>query len=614
MDWQTRYQATRATLGSAIDLIGRGKHIFLGSGAAEPVGLVEELVGRADRFSDNQIVHLLTLGPAPYAEARYESNFRHNAFFIGSNVRSAVHEGRADYTPVFLSQIPGLMRSRRLPVDVALIQVSEPDAFGFVNLGVSVDVVVAAVESARLVIAEINPNMPVVHGSGFLPMDRIHAWVHRPSRLLTHERETPDEVARQIGHHVASLVEDGATLQVGIGQVPDAVALALMHKKDLGVWTEMLPDGIVELIENGNVTGRYKTIAPRRVSASFTFGTQHTYDFVNKNPSVTFHSSDYINDPLRIAKQHKMVAINAALQIDLTGQVCSDSIGTKFYSGIGGQVDFIRGAAMCPGGKPIIAIRSTIKEGALSKIVATLDEGAGVVTSRGDVHYVVTEYGVADLHGRSIRERALALISIAHPDFRAELLASAKARHYVFSDQRAPRTTYSEDHEKWVQTKRGKAVLIRPVREIDDQKLSDLFYAYSKETVYRRWLAGVPRMPHQELLRYLKVDDQQNVALVVELRADGAESELLGVGRYHADPATNFADVALVVRDDWQRTGVGSALLAQLIEIAKRNGISGFTADVLATNTAMMHVFHASGLKVESQRDSNVYALRMPFA
>jgi len=434
MDWQERFAAKRMSAADAVARVPRGKNIFIGSGAAMPAKLVGELVAQAHQFADNTIVHIMTLGPAPYAKPEYVDRFRHNAFFIGPNVREAVHDGRADYTPIFLSQIPSMIRSRRVPVDVAFIQTSPPDSFGFVNLGVAVDVVLSAVEAARLVIAEINPEMPVIHGAGFVPMDRIDAWVLGENTLPDLPREPLDETALEIGRNVASLVDDGSTLQVGIGQIPDASLKALEDKKDLGVWSEMFSDGVVDLIENGNITGRYKTIHPNKVSASFTFGSRHLYEFVDCNPVFTLHPSDYINDPVRIARQHKMVAINSALQIDLTGQVCADSIGTKFYSGIGGQVDFIRGASMSPGGRPIVAMRSTAMGGEMSRIVATLDQGAGVVTSRGDVHYVVTEHGVADLQGRSIRDRATALISIADPGFRAELRAEARDRHYVFVD------------------------------------------------------------------------------------------------------------------------------------------------------------------------------------
>ncbi len=615
MDWTACYRSKKMTVEQAVELIPRGQHLFVGSGAAEPNGLIEELIRQAHRFSSNTIVHLLTLGPAPYVEERYHDIFRHNAFFIGANVREAVHAGRADYTPVFHSQIPDLIRKRRIPVDVALIQVTPPDAFGYVNLGVSVDVVLAAVEAASLVIAEVNPRMPLVYGSGFLPVSRIDAWVDRTAELPVLPRDPVDDVAREIGDHVAALIDDGSTIQIGIGQIPDATLSALHRKKDLGIWTEVFSDGLVELIGNGNVTGRYKTVEPRRVSASFSYGSASTYAFVDRNPTLMFHPSDYINHPVNIARQHRMVAVNGALQIDLTGQVCADSIGAKFHSGIGGQVDFIRGASMCPGGRPIIAVRSTTRSSSLSKIVPTLDDGAGVVTSRGDVRFVVTEYGVADLVGKSIRERAMSLIAVAHPDHRPELLSTAKRRRYVFADQIEPSPeSYPHAYEKDVTLAAGEKVHFRPIRVTDERKMTDLFYAFSDETVYRRWMRPALRMTHQSLLRYLRVDHTRNVAIVIETTAPGVESELLGVGRYHEDRATGFAEIAIVIRDDHQQQGLGTALIGHLADIARTNGIPGFTAQVLASNRPMMHVLHKSGLDVQCSLQRGVYRVKIPLS
>jgi RimJ/RimL family protein N-acetyltransferase len=371
----------------------------------------------------------------------------------------------------------------------------------------------------------------------------------------------------------------------------------------------MFSDGVVDLIRSGNITGRYKRTHPRKVSASFTFGTRKVYDFVDRNPLFTFHPSDYINNPMRIAEQHKMVAVNSALQIDLTGQVCADSIGTRFYSGIGGQVDFIRGASMCPDGKPIIALPSTAVDGGISRIVGTLDVGAGVVTSRGDVRFVVTEHGIADLLGKSIRERAMALISIAHPDFRRDLLTAAKQRRYVFSDQIEPRPGYPRQYEKTFTTNKGRTVLMRPIRVTDEQKLVDFFYNLSNQTIYKRWMHVIKSMPHKDILHYLDVDYRQTMAIIVEYTEAGQEPELIGVGRYHGDRATNRAEVAFVIRDDWQGQGLGSELLRELIRIARDNGISALTADVLADNHLMMHVFHRCGLDVKSVFDGGVYSL-----
>lgn len=611
MDWQELYAAKRLTAKDAVGRVPRGKNIFIGSGAAEPVKLVEELVAQSYHFADNTIVHIMTLGPAPYVKPEHEDRFRHNAFFIGRNVRDAVHEGRADYTPIFLSQIPSMIRSRRVPVDVAFIQTSPPDSFGFVNLGVAVDIVLSAVEAASLVIAEINPEMPVIHGAGFVPMEDIDAWVLGENTLPDLPREPLDETALEIGRNVASLVEDGSTIQVGIGQVPDASLKALENKKDLGVWSEMFSDGVVDLIESGNITGHYKTIHRHKVSASFTFGTKRLYEFVDRNPTFTFHPSDYINDPVRVARQHKMVAINSALQIDLTGQVCADSIGTKFYSGIGGQVDFIRGASMSPGGKPIVAMPSTAKDGEVSRIVASLDPGAGVVTSRGDVHYVVTEYGVADLQGLSIRDRAMALISIAHPTFRNELLDAGKDRHYVFMDQITSEYGYPRKYEKRIDIEGLPPILMRPIRMTDEAKLSRLFYSLSDATIYKRWHHSLKQLPHRDILRLLEVDYTKNMAIVIEAAPDDEESKIVGVGRYHTDPATNYAETAFVVRDDWQGHGLGTILLKHVIDIARENGVAGFTAEVLVENRAMRHVFHKSGLEIQSKLQEGAYHLVM---
>jgi RimJ/RimL family protein N-acetyltransferase len=308
------------------------------------------------------------------------------------------------------------------------------------------------------------------------------------------------------------------------------------------------------------------------------------------------------------------VAINGALSVDLTGQVCADSMGTRFYSGIGGQVDFIRGASMCPGGKPIIAMRATARDGAVSRIVDVLEPGAGVVTSRGDVHYVVTEYGVADLHGKSVRERAMALISVAHPDYRAELLAGAKQRLYVFADQIAPRAPRRKVHEGTITTRDGQELRVRTIRVTDECKMRDLFYSLSEDTVYKRWLSVVKRMPHHELQRYLDTDESDNVALVVETQPEDREPEIVAVGRYARVPATDHADVAFVMRDEWQRRGIGSALLRMLVDIARDRGVAAFDAYVLADNGAMLRVFHKSGLELKSTLEGGVYSIVMPLA
>jgi len=395
--------------------------VYIQPGCAEPETLVGALIERGPFVRDVEIVHLLTMGRADYIAPEMAGHFRHNAMFIGANVREAVNDGRADYTPIFLSEIESLFESGEMLIDVALIQVSPPDSHGFCSFGVGVDTTLTAAKKARFVIAQVNDQMPRTYGDSFIHVSDIDAIVESSRPLCELPKHEITDLHLAIARNVATLIEDGSTIQTGIGGIPDAVLLYLKDRKDLGVHTELLSDHIIPLIESGVVNGRRKTLHPRKVVLAFALGTRKLFDFVNDNPIFEFHPNAYTNNPILIAQNDHMVAINSALQIDITGQVCADSIGTYFYSGIGGQVDFIRGATRSKGGKPIIAIPSTAKNDTISRIVPTLDPGAGVVTSRGAVHYVVTEFGVAYLHGRSIRQRAEALIQIAHPDFRNQL-------------------------------------------------------------------------------------------------------------------------------------------------------------------------------------------------
>jgi acyl-CoA hydrolase len=431
-DWKDRFSWKISTVEEAIRTIPPGRRILIGSGAGEPGRLVEGLVEYGTHLRNNEIVHIMTLGKAPYVAPGLEQRFRHMAFFIGANVRGAVQEGRADFMPVFLSEIPTLITSGRVGIDVALIQVSPPDRHGYVSLGVSVDVVRAAVDTAPLVLAEVNPQMPRTLGDSFVHVDRIAHLIPVDDPLFELASEPPDDVCRQIGLHAASLIPDGATLQMGIGRIPDSVISALADRNDLGIHTEMMSDGAMRLIQSGVVTGRRKKLLPGKAVTSFIMGSRALYEWVHDNPGIEMRPSSFTNDPFQISRNDDMVAINSALAVDLTGQVAADSIGSRFFSGIGGQVDFMRGAARSKGGRPIIALPSTAKDGTLSRITPVLAEGAGVVTSRGDIHYVVTEYGVADLWGRNIRQRTMALIGIAHPDFRGELLAAARQRRFIF--------------------------------------------------------------------------------------------------------------------------------------------------------------------------------------
>ncbi|HEU5317773.1 MAG TPA: acetyl-CoA hydrolase/transferase C-terminal domain-containing protein [Chloroflexota bacterium] len=415
---------------TAVDALRRvrsGDRVFVHGAAAAPQTLIGALVARADQLREVEVTHLHTLGPAPYVAPEMARSFRHRALFVGSNVRHAVQAGRADFVPVFLSDIPDLFRSGALPLDVALLNVSAPDAHGYCSLGTSVDVALAAALSAKSVIAQINPSMPRSLGQSFVHVSRFAATVEVDEPPIVEEPAVPSAVELDIGRNVASLVEDGATIQMGIGAIPNAVLAALTDRRDLGVYTEMFTDGVVDLVMRGVVTGTRKPIFPGKVVASFVMGTEKTYRFLDDNPMVELLPCDVTNDTARIRRHANMVAINSAIQVDLTGQVCADSIGRKVYSGVGGQMDFMRGAALAPGGKPIIALPATARAGTLSRIVPALLPGAGVTTTRAHVHYVVTEYGVAALHGKSVRERAQALIELAAPQFRESLEREAHA-------------------------------------------------------------------------------------------------------------------------------------------------------------------------------------------
>lgn len=412
----------------AVGIVQSGDRVFVHSVAAAPQTLIHALVARAPHLRGVEVIHIHTEGAAPYTQPEYRESFRHRALFVGHNVREAVETGEADYVPVFLSEVPLLFRRGVIPLDVALVTVSPPDRHGYCSLGTSVDVSKAAVDTAKTVIAEVNPHMPRTHGDGLVHASRIALGVEVDTPLPCHRGRPPSDVDVAIGRHVAGLVEDGATLQMGIGAIPDAVLGALGHLKDLGVHSEMFAEGIIDLVEKGVITGVHKRKYAGKIVGSFVMGTERLYRFIDDNPAVVMLESSYVNDTAVIRQNPRVTAINSALEVDLTGQVCADSIGTRQYSGVGGQMDFIRGASLSEGGKPIIALPSVTSRGA-SRIVPTLREGAGVITTRAHVQYVVTEHGVAYLYGKSLRERARALIAIAHPDHREALERAAHARY-----------------------------------------------------------------------------------------------------------------------------------------------------------------------------------------
>ncbi len=429
MSWLEEYKSKLTTAAEAVKVITSGDHVHIHPGVAEPISLVNAMAARAGELWDVRVWHLLTFGPAPYMAPEMASHFRHMAYFTGPNAREAVNEGRAEYVPIYLFEIGKLIQDGFFPVDVVLCNLSPPDEHGFCSFGTGIDITKPAAEKARYVIAQINRQVPRTLGDSFIHVRKLAHIIEidEPLKELPGAGEV-SETAMKIGGHVGGLVEDGATMQMGIGEIPDAVLAAIKDHKDLGIHSEMFSDGVMELIDRGVVTGARKTLHRGKVIAGFVLGTHRLNEYIDNNPVFEFHPQDYVNDPFIIAQNEKMVAINSALEVDLTGQVCADSIGTRIYSGFGGQVDFIRGAAYAAGGKPIIALPSTAKCDEVSRVVDTLKPGAGVVTNRADVHYVVTEYGVASLHGKSLQARAKELIKIAHPKFHEELERAARER------------------------------------------------------------------------------------------------------------------------------------------------------------------------------------------
>ncbi len=431
MSWFDDYKKKLCSLEEAVSVVKSKDRVYISGNAATPFRLTEALAQRKNKLNDVEITHVLLLGDDPLSKPGMEPHFRHNSLFVGPADRAAINDGRADYTPVFLYEIPTLFYRNLLPLDVAFLHVSPPDEHGFVSLGVECLGSKAAAETAKIVVAQVNDRMPRTLGDSFLHISRFAKFVEVSDELPELTIPPFTEVEKKIGDHIASLVDDGCTLQLGIGGIPNAALKAMFSKRDLGIHTEMVSDGIVEAINAGVVTGSKKTLHPGKVIATFYFGTKDLYDFIDNNPIFETHPTNYTNHPFVVGQNEKMIAINSAIEVDLTGQVCSDSIGTRIYSGFGGQVDFIRGAAQSKGGKPIIALPSSAKDDTISKIVPTLKVGAGVVTTRADVHYVVTEYGIAYLHGKNLKERAKALIGIAHPNFRAQLEEAAKERKLI---------------------------------------------------------------------------------------------------------------------------------------------------------------------------------------
>ena len=593
--------------------IKNGYRIFLGSGASCPHTLIDHFLESARYFIDLELVYLLTIGKTPWTDQKYEANLRVNTFFLDPGTRDAVRSGKADYTPCFLSEIPALFTENILPVDVALIQVAPPDAQGFCSLGVAVDIVMAAAKSAKYIIAQINDQMPRTYGQCYLHQDEIAAFIKVSEPIPSIPVAELDEVTLQIGRYVSLLIEDGCTLQAGIGKIPDAVLHKLTGHNDLGVHTEMFSDGLLNLYRNGNITNRLKGIHEGKTIASFCFGSQELYEYVGNNPHVEFHGSAYVNNPSVISQNNKMVSITSATQVDLTGQIVSDSVAGQFYSGLGGQVDFIRGAGMSRGGRSIIALPSTAKNGAVSRIVSMISQGAGVGVTRGDIHYVVTEYGIATLRGRSIRERVMELIQISHPKFRDQLLDDMLKSYKVPAYQKDTSAPVKElgDTEIIKLDIPGEDYFLRPLHPSDQRRLQTFFYSHDKATLFQRYRNEPKKMGTAQAYRLVNTDLKKDMALCIVER-QGPREVILAVGRYYALEDGERAEAAFVVHEDKRGKGFASLLLEKLIDIARKRKLKFVTANVRSDNFPMRRVFEKFQFTIACSDDPSEMTYLLP--
>ncbi len=595
-DWLNQYCKGKViSAEKAISNIKSGDRVFIGTGCGEPQHLIKTMV--CDQtIQDIMVYQMLSSTFAQFVEDEsFLRRFFLKLFFISRDMRQAAFNGKIEYIPAYLSQIPSLFASRAIGLDVALIQVSPPDSFGYCSLGVSVDITKAGTENAKLVIAQVNRNMPMTYGDGFIHVDDIDYLVLHDEPLVVGFRESRENVISQrIGFYVSQLVPDGATLQIGFGALPNDILKHLENKKDLGLHTQLITDGMIPLFKKKIINNKKKTLLPGRAVASLCMGTPELYAYVNKNPQFLFRSSEFVNDPTVIARNDKLISISSALEVDLTGQVCSDSVGYHFYSGIGDQVDFLRGSAMSRGGFSIIALPSTAQKGQVSRIVSHLSEGAGVATTRGDINFVVTEYGIAELHGKGIYQRTMELAQIAHPKFREELINVAKKHHYIFADQLPPiqeDLIFLEDYKSTLKLKDDRTVEIRPILPSDEFGYRNFYYSLKGETIYYRFFHKKRIFSHAMLQKqWSAVDYRKNMSLVGLVREKGRK-EFMAIASYAKADDDGRAEVAFVVREDYQGKGITSYMLEQLEKIAIENGYKGFSATVLADNTAMLHIF-----------------------
>ncbi len=617
---QSYFASKIVSANEAASKLKNGCRVFVGSGCGEPQILIHTMIANR-HLQDVMIFQMLSHSFEKYLKVPdFINRFALKLFFVTNSMRQAAFEGKIDYIPVYLSEIPKLFRNRQIILDVALIQISPPDKFGLASLGVSVDVTREAVRNARLVIAQINPRMPRTHGDSFIHVDDIDHIVYHEEEILTLENEAVNEqTARRIARYISELVDDGSTLQIGYGQIPFAVLKYLTDKSDLGIHTHMMGDAFISLFESGVITNKNKNFLKDRAVSTFCMGSRSTYDYIDDNPMFYFGTADFVNNPLTIGKNDNLISITSALEVDLTGQVCSDSVGRQFFTGTGDQANYIRGAALSKGGLSIIALPATAKGGKISRIVAELSAGAGMATLRADVNFVVTEYGIAQLKGKSIHQRVIELSQIAHPDYRAELIEAAKRNHHIFPDQLPPPAKdlmFTEEYKSRNKLKNGKTMSVRPLLPSDEIAYRNFLYSLQERTIYLRFFHNIGVFTHQMAQsHWANLDYRKNISMIGVVRNKG-DKQIVAMATY-AEVDSDSAEVAFLVHEDFQGMGIASYLLQELETIALDNGYQFFSATVLAENAGMLHVFkkrypkakiinHDGEIELQMKLNSNV--------
>ena len=614
--WADNYVEKRCSGKKAIGLIRSGQRVFIGSSCGEPQYLVRELAEAADTFTDIEIVRLLSLESTPLtliADESRDQSFNIRSFYLGSAKTKSLAKNMRFVTPMNLSAVPRLFETRRLPIHVALIQVSPPDDFGWMSLGISVDITLAAAISADLVIAQVNSRMPRVLGRSFIHVNDVDAIVECEEALLT-VGELPElDAANLIGRLVERLVDDGSTIQFSPGTTPQATLLALSDKNDIGVHTQYVTTDIMRLVSMGVITNRKKGLNDGKLVASSAIGTRNLYEFLDDNPAIEFHPSDYVNDPGVISRHNKMVSMNVPMAMDLTGQVAADALSYNHFSGVTGMLDFIRGASRSEGGKSILMLTSTSADGKKSRIVSMLKDTA-IVVPRGDVQYVVTEYGAVNLFGKSLQERAMAMISIAHPDFREELFFEARKMGLLGAERSLSESLHGIYPIKLEETREiaGESIIIRPAKPVDERRIQEHFYNLDKDDIYSRFFQARSRFVRDDLESMFHIDYIKNLTLLAVVGEFGF-GKVVAVGEYLLDPPRNMAEIAFSVSKEWQGKGLGKIILRKLSEAARENGISGLVAYTLPRNQGMLKLFKGLPYKTTTEYDGEVVELTCMF-